>query len=135
MESHFSSKIESVCKVYIQQHNHLPRNQQKNHNKVVVRVGEKIHPHKLQWFMLSLPLWPPVLLGLFSTQQKQLNRDDLEKSLQIQDHWLHNLHLLFEMTLLLLLAGIYIYIVSIYKQRLFTKSIRSRQWWLTFSCF
>lgn len=41
MESHFSSKIESVCKVYIQQHNHLPRNQQKNHNKVVVRVGEK----------------------------------------------------------------------------------------------
>ena len=41
MESHFSSKIKSVCKVYIQQHNHLPRNQQKNHNKVVVRVGEK----------------------------------------------------------------------------------------------
>ena len=41
MESHFSSKIKSACKVYIQQHNHLPRNQQKNHNKVVVRVGEK----------------------------------------------------------------------------------------------
>ena len=41
MESHFSSKIKSVCKVYTQQHNHLPRNQQKNHNKVVVRVGEK----------------------------------------------------------------------------------------------
>ena len=41
MESHFSSKMKSVCKVYIQQHNHLPRNQQKNHNKVVVRVGEK----------------------------------------------------------------------------------------------
>ena len=41
MESHFSSKIKSVCKLYIQQHNHLPRNQQKNHNKVVVRVGEK----------------------------------------------------------------------------------------------
>ena len=71
-------------------------------------LEKKIHPHKLQWFMLSLPLWPPVLLGLFSTQQKQLSRDDLEKSLQIQDHWLHNLHLLFEMTLLLLLlAGIY----------------------------
>ena len=41
MESPFSSKFESVCKVCIQQHNHLPRNQQKNHNKVVVRVGEK----------------------------------------------------------------------------------------------
>ena len=41
MESHFSSKL-SQCARYISNSITIfPENQQKNHNKVVVRVGEK----------------------------------------------------------------------------------------------